>query len=246
MAMTEDFLKLTPAGQVKYLKTDEFARMDKAERIDFLKEIAAGEGLSSKCLASALKILRELKFHDRAFYKQFLQHPDSSVIMACKKALSDKGFDSGFAFFPMRELAKKQNNEKKLETVKLIVSETGRAGEDMLLSFLGEDNLRVREVVVKELSGRDQLDENKLLAQLPHSIWYTRASIVEILGNRRSPLLFERIGELLADPNVEVRLQLLTALSKLDRERAKEYVLKLTKDPHMRVSKEAKKILATI
>jgi HEAT repeat protein len=246
MAMTEDFLKLTPAGQVKYLKTEEFAQMEKVQRIEFLKEIAAGDTISSKCLASALKILRELKFRDRAFYKQFLQHPDSSVIMACKKALSDRGFDNGFGFFPMRELVKKQNNEKKLETVKLIVSETGRAGEDMLLSFLAEDNLRVREVVVKELSGRDPLDENKLLAQLSHSIWYTRAAIVEILGNRRSPLLFERVGELFADPNVEVRLQLLLALSKLDRERAKEYVLKLTKDPHTRVSKEARKILATI
>lgn len=246
MAMTEDFLKLTPAGQVKFLKTEEFANMDKAERVEFLKEIAAGEAISSKCLASALKLLRELKFRDRAFYKQFLQHPDSSVIMACKKALSDRGFDNGFGFFPLRELVKKQNNEKKLETVKLIVSETGRAGEDMLFSFLSEDNLRVREVVVKELSGREQLEENKLLALLSHSIWYARAAIVEVLGNRRSPLLFEKIGELLADPNVEVRLQLVAALAKLDRERAREYLLKLARDPHMRVSKEAKKILATI
>jgi len=130
--------------------------------------------------------------------------------------------------------------------VKLIVGETGRAGEDLLLSFLAEDNLRVREVVVKELSGRAQLDESKLLAQLSHALWYTRAAIVEIMGNRRQPLLFEKIGELLADPNVEVRLQLLAALAKLDRERAREYILKLSKDPHMRVSREAKKLLAVI
>jgi len=246
MGTIEDFLKLTPAGQVKFLKTEEFAQMEKAKRVEFLKEIAAGENVSSKCLASALKVLRELKFRDRAFYKQFLQHPDSSVIMACKKALSDRGFDNGFGFFPMRELVKKQNNEKKLETVKLIVGETGRAGEDMLLSFLAEDNLRVREVVVKELSGRAQLDESKLLVQLSHSIWFTRAAIIEVLGNRRSPLLFERIGELLADPNVEVRLQLLAALAKLDREQAKTYVLKLTLDPHMRVRREAKKVLTMI
>jgi hypothetical protein len=246
MAMIDDFLKLTPARQVKYLKTEEFAQLDRTQRVEFLKEIASGASISSKCLASALKILRELKFRDRAFYKRFMQHPDSSVIMACKKALSAKGFDNSFGFFPMRELVKKRNNEKKLETVKLIVSETGRAGEDMLLSFLAEDNLRVKDVVVKELSGRDQLDENKLLVQLSHSIWFTRAAIVEILGNRRSPLLFEKIGELLDDSNVEVRLQLVTALAKLDRERAREYVLKLTKDPHMRVSKEATKVLATI
>ncbi|MCU0237605.1 MAG: HEAT repeat domain-containing protein [Acidobacteria bacterium] len=244
--MIEEFYKLTPAGQVQYLKTEEFASLDREKRVSFLKEIAASGGISSKCLASALKILRELKFRERAFYKRFLDHPDSSVTMACKKALSDRESSNGFGFFPMRELVKRQNNEKKLETVKLIVSETGRAGEELLLSFLAEDNLRVRELVVRELSARPQLDESVLIAQLGHSIWYTRAAIIEVLGNRRSLLLFDKVDELLADANVEVRLQLLSALAKLDRERAKGYILKLTQDPHVRVSKEAKKILATV
>jgi HEAT repeat protein len=242
--MIEEFLKLTPAGQVKYLKTDDFFHLEREKRIEFLKEIAGSEAVSSKCLASALKILRELKFRDRAFYKRFLDHADSSVIMACKKALSDWGSDSGF--FPMRELVKKQNSEKRFEMVKRIISESGPAGEEMLLSFLAEDNLRVREAVIKELSGRAQLDEGRLLGLLPHSIWYTRAAIVEVMGNRRSRLLLDKIDELLADPNVEVRLQLLVALSKLDRERVKEHVLKLTKDPHMRVSREARRIYSSI
>ena len=244
--MIEDFLKLTPAGQVKYLKTDEFAGLEREKRVEFLKEVALSKKTSSKCLACALKILRELKFRDREFYKRFLEHPDSSVIMACKKALSDKGADNGFGFFPMRELVKRQNNEKKLLTVRQIVGEAGQAGEDMLVSFLAEDNLRVRELVVQELSGRAQLDEGKLLGFFSHSLWYTRAAIVEILGNRRSQVLFQKIDTLLNDPNVEVRLQLLAALAKQDRGLVKDYILKLTHDPHMRVSKEAKKLFSTI
>jgi hypothetical protein len=242
--MIEEFLKLSPAGQVKYLKDEEFSALEREKRIEFLKELALCGRCPSKCLASALKILRELKFRDRMFYKRFLEHPDSSVTMACKKALSDREGD--MVFVPMREMVKRQNNEKKLQTVKLIVSETGQAGEDLLLSFLAEDNIRVRELVVKELSGRPQLDEGKLLAQLSHSIWFTRAAIVEILGNRRSRLLLGKADELLADPNVEVRLQLLFALSKLDREQVRDSLLKLTKDPHVRVSREAKKALATL
>lgn len=244
--MIEDFLKLTPAAQVQFLKTDQFAQMEKDKRIEFLREIAVTQTVSSKCLASALKLLRELKFRDRSFYKKFLEHPDSSVIMACKKALNEKGFDNGFGFLPMRELVKKQHNEKKLQTVKLIVSETGQAGEEMLIQFLTEDNMRIRELVVKELSARPQLDESKLLNQLTHSIWYTRAAIVEVLGNRHCELLYNKIEELLADPNVEVRLKLLDALAKLDRERVKDYIFKLTKDAHMRVSREAKRLFSTI
>lgn len=246
MAILEDFLKLTPAAQVKYLKTDEFSRLERDQRIDFLKEVAGQEAISSKCLACALKILRELRFRDRAFYKRFLEHPDSSVIMACKKALDDSGSFDRFGFFPMREVVKKQNNEKKLETVKLIVGEASQAGEDLLVSFLTEDNLRVHEVVVRELSQRPQLDENRLLGQLFHTLWYTRAAIVEILGNRRSQGLLAKAGQLAADANVEVRLKLLEALAKYDREKVKDTVLLLTKDPHIRVSKEAKRLFSTI
>jgi hypothetical protein len=244
--MVSDFLKLSPAGQIKFLKTEQFAQMEKSQRIDFLKEITLTKTISSKCLACALKILRELKFRDRTFYSKFLQHPDSSVFMACKKALSERGFDNGFGFYPMRELLKKQNIEKKLATVKNIISETDQSGEDLLISLLGEDNLKIRELIVRELSGRTQIDERKLLKQLPHSIWYVRGAIVEILGNRQSPLLIEIIENLLADANVEVRMKLVDALAKLNRDQVKEYILRLTKDPHTRVCREANRIFSKL
>jgi hypothetical protein len=244
--MIEDFLKLTPAAQVKFLKTDQFAQMEKSQRIDFLKKIALTKTISSKCLASTLKILRELKFHDRTFYNKFLQHPDSSVIMACKKAMSECRFDSGFGFYPTRELLKKQNIEKKVAAVKNIISETDQSGEDLLISLLGEDNLKIRELIVRELSGRAQVDERKLLNQLSHSLWYVRGAIVEILGNRQSQLLLEIIEKLLADANVEVRIKLLEALAKLNRDQVKEYILRMTKDSHMLVCREAKLIFSKI
>jgi HEAT repeat protein len=244
--MVKDFLKLSPAGQIKFLKTEQFAQMEKIQRVDFLKEIALTNSISSKCLASALKILRELKFRDHVFYSKFLQHPDSSVVLACKKALSERGGTNDFGFYPMRELLKKQNIEKKLAAVASIISETDQPGEDLLISLLNEDNLKIREMIVRELSGRAQVDERKLLNQLPHAIWYSRGAIVEILGNRRSRLLFEIIDKLLADANVEVRMKLLEALAKLDREQVKEYILKMTRDPHPRVCREAKRLFATI
>ncbi len=211
-----------------------------------MKEIALNKAISSKCLASALKILRELKFRDRMFYKNFLQHPDSSVILACKKALSERSSSNDSGFYSMRELLKKQNHEKKMAAVTNIISETDQSGEDLLISLLNEDNLKIREVIVKELSGRDQIDERKLLNQLPHAIWYCRGALVEILGNRRSLLLLEIVDQLISDANVEVRMKLLEALAKLDRELVKEHILAMTKDPHMRVCREAKRLYATI
>jgi hypothetical protein len=244
--MISEFLKLSPAGQVKFLKTEQFTKMEKSQRIEFLKEITLNKAISSKCLASALKILRELKFRDRAFYNKFLQHPDSSVIMACKKALSERGFDNGFGFYPMRELLKKQNIENKMSVVKNIICEPDQSGEDLLISLLNEDNLKIRELIIKELSSRTQIDERKLLNQLPHSIWYVRGAIIEILGNRQCQLLLEIVETLIADSNVEVRIKLLEALAKLNREQVKDYILRMTKDSHSRVCREAKRIFSTI
>jgi HEAT repeat protein len=244
--MIKEFLSLSPAEQVRFLRTDRFLQMEKGQRIDFLKEIAQSNAISSKCLASALKLLREMKFRDRNFYGKFLQHPDSSVILACKKALSERSLTSDSGFFTMRELLKKQNIEKKMAVVANIISEPDPSGEDLLLSLLNDDNLKVRETIVRELSSRAQLNEKKLLNQLPHAIWYNRGAIVEILGNRRSPLLLEVVESLLLDVNVEVRMKLLDALAKLEREKVKEYILRMTKDPHMRVSREAKRLFATM
>jgi hypothetical protein len=56
--MIEEFLKLSPAGQVKYLKDEEFSALEREKRIEFLKELALCGRCPSKCLASALKILR--------------------------------------------------------------------------------------------------------------------------------------------------------------------------------------------
>ncbi|MEI6614627.1 MAG: HEAT repeat domain-containing protein [Chrysiogenales bacterium] len=219
--------------------------MEKSQRVEFLKEIALTKTISSKCLACALKILRELKFRERTFYNKFLQHPDSSVIMACKKALSECRSDNALGFYPMRELLKKQNIEKKLAAVKNIISETDQSGEDLLISLLGEDNLKIRELIVRELSGRTQIDERKLLNQLPHLLWFARGAIIEILGNRQSQLLLEISDKLIADANVEVRMKLLEALAKLNRDQVKDYILRMTRDSHTRVCRAAKQIFST-
>ena len=101
-------------------------------------------------------------------------------------------------------------------------------------------------MIVCELSCRVQVDERKLLNQLSHAIWYSRGAIIEILGNRHSKLLLDMIDKLLADSNVEVRMKLLEALAKLDREQVKEHILRMTKDPHPRICREAKRLFSTI
>ena len=71
-------------------------------------------------------------------------------------------------------------------------------------------------------------------------------AIIQILGNRRSELLFDKIDVLVNDSNAEVRLRLADALGKLSRDRVRKYLLQLSQDPHIQVKKEAQKILSQI
>jgi len=244
--LVSEFNTRRPADQLIYLKTEPFLSLEESQRIEFLKEMLLQEHISSKVVAAGLKTLRELRFKDRFFFKRFLDHPDSSVVIAAKKAIHQDDHHGDTDFFRVHELIKKQNKEKRYEAVKKMIDEQSTASEELLLSFLIEDNLKIRELVVGELSNRKTVDERKLLNQVERSVWYIRSAIIEILGNRRSELIFEKIDAWQHDLNVDVKLKLIGALSRLDRERVKGHLQQLTNDTHTLVKKEAQRTLERI
>lgn len=244
--LLEEFFTFKPSQQLKYLRSEAFVKLDKGQQIDFLKAISIEKGVSTKSIACALKILRELKVKDKNFFRIFLDHPDSSVVLAARHALDSCHQRNSSDFYQMREMAKKQNREKRIEAVKQIMVVKDLAVEDLLISFLGENDVKISELIINDLSNRETVDEEKLLHLMERSIWYLKAAIVQILGNRRSELLFEKIDVLVNDPNAEVRLRLVGALGKLGRDRVRKYLQQLSQDPHIQVKKEAQKILSQI
>ena len=219
--------------------------MEKGQHIDFLKDIAHRKGDFNQMIACALKILRELKFSDKNFLQRiFLRSPRQlgGLWPARKRAADSCHQRSNSGFFPMRELVKKQNREKN-RSRQADHGRDGSGGEKIcLISFLGENNLKISELIINgSFEPRRRSMKEKLLNQLPHSLWYSRAAIIEILGNRRSELLFDKIEILVDDSNVEVRLKLARRPGQTEPRPGQEYLLQLTKDPHMRVKKEAQK-----
>ena len=104
----------------------------------------------------------------------------------------------------------------------------------------------VRETLVKEASAAEHLNESKIAEGIEGSLWYKRASLVEILGNRRSRYLFDVIDGLLNDSNVDVKLKLIHALTRYHRDDVKEYLQMLVDDSNFMVRREATRILNTI
>jgi|GEM_PF-809654 len=242
----EEYLTWPPGRQLQFLKIEPFLSFTKDDKITFLKELSRQESISSKVLAASIKMLRELRWRDRHFYQQFTEHVDVSVSIAARRGLEACGPRVDTDFFKMREMVKKQNRERKIEAVQQLVGSQEETSEDLLISFLSESDLKVREMAIRELSKREIIDERKLLDLLDRSVWNLKATLIEVLGNRKSELLLEKVEFLVRDTNAEVRLRLVQALAKLNRDHIRKYLIQLTSDSHIYVRREATRLLSSI
>lgn len=241
----EYFLGLNPTGQISLLKDKEFTRLSREKRIDFIKTILQSE-ISSKTMASALRMLRELKYRDQLFYRKFLYHGDSSVANAARKAISDAIEQKDSGIIKITEILKKEKGETRMEYLDSILKDKIDFSTDMLLSLLGLDDQHIRQKLTATIDREYNLDEVRLVEAIRGSVWYVRAAIVKILSNRRSEYLPDVVEYLMDDRNVEVKLSLIDALSKMDPQPARGYLKKLAHDPLVWVKKQARKTLDTL
>lgn len=238
------FLGLSPSLQIKFLKEGDFKKFRKKEKIIFLKTILKSK-LSSKTTASALKILRELNYDDRYFFRKFLYHVDSSVATAARKAINRTYKKKESEVKDVVELLQKRKKQRK-SLIKSILEREGNFDEKLLISLLKIDDIMISNMVVRHASNLDKINEAKLARAMKNSVWYVRSALTEILGNRKSKQLLSIIDILLVDRNVDVRLKLIEALGKLASDEAKRHLKKLAEDSHILVKREAKKALVNL
>ena len=241
----EYFLGLNPTRQISLLKEKDFKNLTRECKIDFIKAILQSD-LSSKTTASALKMLRELKYRDQLFFRKFLYHTDSSVANAARKAVSDAIEQKDSGIIKITEILKKEKGESRMEYLESILKEKIDFSTDILLSLLNMDDSRIREKLIREIDRDYNLDEIRLVEAIKGAVWYVRAAIVKILCNRQSDFLLDVVEYLMDDRNVEVKLSLIDALSAIDPQQARAYLKRLAQDPLVWVKKQAEKALESL
>jgi len=243
------FLNLNTFNQVKFLKEGkhgDYAELTKEEKVEFIKSVLKCD-LSSKTMAAAIKALRKLSYRDKFFYRKFLYHIDSSVSNAARKAISDSSVKKDTAVIRIVKSIREGDELEQIKKIKHFLTEKKALNEEIIISLLKSDEQKVRETLVEGISNDLEIDDRKLTEAIKAgAVWYVRAALVAILGNRRSSRLFDIIDFLIDDRNVEVRLKLIEALTKMDAEKSKPYLLKLTDDPLVWVRKRAQKALARV
>jgi len=248
-SVLKDFLSLNTLNQVKFLKEGKFAdyaALSKETKIEFIKNVLKCD-LSSKTTATAIKAMRELGYKDKFFYRKFLYHIDSSVSNAAKKGISESSLNKDTAVIRIVKNIRDGESKDKIKKIKSFLKEKGPLNEDIIISLLKSDDQKVRDTLIAGITMEQEIDDRKLTdAIISGAVWHVRAALVAILGNRKSSHLLDIIDFLIEDKNVEVRLQLIEALTKLDGERAKPHLQKLTNDPLIWVRKRAQQALAKV
>jgi len=243
------FLSLTPAGQVKFLKEGQhegYFELGKEGKIDFIKN-ALKNDLSSKVTASAIKMLRHLVYEDKYFYRHFLYHVDSSVANAARKAIDECSSKKDSAVMRLEKILQEGKTDDRVLIAENLIKTIGKVNENVIITILGLNDQRVRDILVKGISVHHQLDENKLLDVVKSgAVWHVRAALVAILGNRKSRCLLDIIDLLLKDPNIDVRLELIDALTKIGGQEIMEPLRIMAQDPLVMVRKKAQKALGSI
>jgi HEAT repeats len=239
----KQFLAFKSIKQVDCLKGEAFQHQGNQEKVQFLKSVLKFD-LPSITIACALRLLRELHYPDRYYFRKFLYHIDSTVANAARKAINEccSGCEKNDG--NIIKMLKEGKTDDRILLVEYFLEEKGKVNGNVLISFLSVEDNKVREQVVKKITREHDVDEALLSETITKgSAWYVRAALVEILGKRKSQHLFGCIDYLLRDKNVEVKLKLIQALSNYEQEKKQSYLQRLSLDSLIWVRKEAKRAL---
>lgn len=232
------FVGFKPPRQVEYLNKDDFTHSNYKEKIEFLKAVLKEE-LTAETMVCVLLLLKELHYPDRYFFRKFLYHRDDSVSDAAREIIDelDRKEERRATFVDMLREGKRDDI---ILLADYFITQKGKINEQALLAFLCINDVKVRDKIVKSMTPEHEVDDALLSAAVTSGIvWYVRAALVEILGNRRSQHLFDCIEFLMKDKNVEVKLKLIDALAKLGEEKGKAYLQQLARDSVIWVRKRA-------
>ncbi len=114
---------------------------------------------------------------------------------------------------------------------------------NVLLDCLDDVSETIRDLIVKALSERDDLDLESVYMQLTALHWYVKSGSLRILGLRRDPGSVKRIETVLSDPNTDVRMQAAWALGEIGGEESLVLLARLAQDSNNFVRVSAEKAL---
>ncbi len=114
---------------------------------------------------------------------------------------------------------------------------------DILLDSLHDPSEDIRDLVIKSLGRRKDLDLDRVCQKLAALPWYVKSGCLRILGLRRDPRTVKSIAAVIEDSNTDVRVRAAWALGEIGGEESLALLARLIKDRNRFVRVSAEKAL---
>jgi HEAT repeat protein len=114
---------------------------------------------------------------------------------------------------------------------------------EILIHCLDDPSEEIRDLIIKELAKRDNIDLNLLYRRLLRPPWYAKTGCLKILGQRKEASSVEHIRTLMNDSNIEVRRTVACVFGEIGTDNALALLAKLTKDSSSFVRTSARRAL---
>jgi HEAT repeat protein len=238
----ENFESLPPRKKLEFLKSEEFQNLEEKEKF----VLASLKEAYPPLKAYAIKLAGEMGLKEEDFFLQFLSDPnpvvrDSAVkvIESHKKEISEDKI--------LREEAERILSEggkgEKINIIEKLKERKEKWVSDFLLNFLEDPSWEVRNLTLRILAQREDLDINSLLSLLRKPHWYVKSSVLELMANKKIAVISQEVLDLKKDSNIEVKMKLIDFFSKIGGEEVIQHLTDLSRDPHAWVRKSAIKVL---
>jgi hypothetical protein len=146
----------------------------------------------------------------------------------------------------LRKIEILQNKQKKTKLLKTIAPLRLPWVPAVLLELLSDPCEEIRDIVVKELTARDDWPIQKAYEKLSRPPWFVKSSALRILSLKKCTDAVRHIKLVLEDPNVDVRRSAAGALGEIGGQEARALLVGMAKDKNLYVRKAAQEALEKV
>jgi HEAT repeat protein len=238
----DQFEALGPRARAKALPglVQELAAADRAKALlDVLREAQA----SPLVRAAALRLLKSFCAEDPELFQSFLSDRNPTVVKASARALKDvetlhrRAAPVARAF--LKKLASVEDKDRRIKILRAVARLPAPWVQTVLIESLSDPSQHVRDFLVKDLGGRDVVNQRLLIKHLGNGPWYGKSAAIAIMGRRGSPAFLKHLASAVEDPNVDVRRSAAEALGLIGGKDSVCLLVKLVEDKNPYVKRAA-------
>ena len=160
-----------------------------------------------------------------------------------KKVTRKRKRRRNLAKIALNKIRSTKNRQTRVKIIKALTRVDTHWVNKVLLEALDDPCVEIRELIIKELGQRKDINLDLVYEKLTKLPWYVKSGSLRILGIKKDPETVKHIAPLVNEMNVDVRMTTAQVLGEIGGKDAVALLAKLVKDNNHFVRASAEKAL---